>query len=65
METVIKNDKELAINVIENLNDDVSNEEILYTIYVAKKVQNGIDDIHNNRTISHEEVATEIKKWRQ
>lgn len=42
--------------IIDNLPDDCSLEDIQYTLYVRKKIQQGQDDLAEGRIVSHEEM---------
>lgn len=50
--------------LLDRLPDGCSLEEILYHLYVAKKVEEGLDDAANGRTVSHDQVADDLRrKW--
>jgi len=51
--------------IIDNLPDDCSLEDIQYTLYVRKKIQQGLDDLDNGNFISHEEMEKRMAKWLQ
>lgn len=42
--------------IIDNLPDDCSLEDIQYTLYVRKKIQQGQDDLAEGRIVTHEEM---------
>jgi predicted transcriptional regulator len=46
--------------IIDNLPDNCSLEDIQYTLYVQKKIQQGLDDLDKGNFISHEEME---KGW--
>ena len=48
--------KESARQVIENLPDQCTWDDLLYELYVRQKIDQGLDDVKNGRVISHEEV---------
>jgi hypothetical protein len=56
-------DKQDAIEVIEQLPDDVPMDEIVYRLYVVNKVRRGMQDVEAGRGISSEELAREIEQW--
>lgn len=56
-------DKQDAIEVIEQLPDNVPMDEIVYRLYVVNKVRRGMQDIEAGRGISSEELAREIEQW--
>ena len=56
-------DKQDAIEVIEQLPDNVPMDEIVYRLYVLNKVRQGMQDLEAGRTLSSEELAREIEQW--
>ena len=56
-------DKQDAIEVIEQLPDNVPMDEIVYRLYVLNKVRQGMQDVEAGRSISSEEFAREIEEW--
>jgi len=49
---------------LDRLPDDCSLDEVLYSLYVLQAVDRGLADAEANRTISHEQVAAELRrKW--
>jgi predicted transcriptional regulator len=59
MKTVKKN----VLEVIKNLPDDSSYEDIMEKIYFMQKVEAGLKDVEERRVISHEEVKKRLAKW--
>ncbi|MCP1309579.1 hypothetical protein [Paenibacillus tyrfis] len=55
--------KDEVKQIIDNLPDDCSLEDIQYTLYVRKKIQQGLDDIDKGDVISHEEMEKRMSKW--
>ncbi len=49
--------------MIESLPDDCTIEDIQYHIYVIEKIDNGINDIGNNKTLSQDEAKKRMAKW--
>jgi len=49
--------------IIDNLPDDCSLEDIQYTLYIQKKIQQGHDDLDKGNFISHEEMENRMSKW--
>jgi predicted transcriptional regulator len=49
--------------IIDNLPDDCSLEDIQYTLYVRKKIQQGQDDLNEGRIVTHEEMEKRMSKW--
>ena len=48
--------KEEAIKTISRLPEEVSWDEIMYKIYVKRKIHEGLKAADEGRTVSHEEV---------
>ena len=48
--------KDEAIKMITRLPEEVSWDEIMYKIYVKRKIEDGIKAADEGRTVSHEEV---------
>ena len=49
--------------ILENLPEDASLEDIQYRIYVLQKVEQGLDEVNSGRVVSHEEVQRRLAKW--
>ncbi len=49
--------KESVKQFLENLSDQCSWDDLMYELYVRQKTDRGLDDIQNNRVVSHEEVC--------
>ena len=62
MDTILSA-KETSLNLIKKLKDDITYEEIMYELYFLQKIENGMKDVENGRTVSHEEVKKELEKW--
>jgi predicted transcriptional regulator len=56
-------DKENIINMIKDLPDDVSMEDIIEAIYVRQKIEKGLKDSEEGRIYTHEEAKELMKKW--
>jgi len=57
--------KEEARKLLKNLPDDVTWDDIMYEIYVRKKISKGLDAIEEDKLISHDEVKERIRnKWK-
>lgn len=55
--------KQEALEAIQRLPDNVDFEEIVYRLYVLNKIHQGMKDIEEGHTISHEELLREIEQW--
>jgi predicted transcriptional regulator len=50
---------------LDRLPDDCSLDKLLYHLYVLTEIEKGRADVNAGRTVSHAEVATELRnKWR-
>ncbi len=56
-------DKQLVLNTVQNIDDQTSYEEILYTLYTQLEVQKGIKDLEEGNTKTSNEVKEIIDKW--
>lgn len=59
----IQTAKQEALQAIQQLPDNVDFDEIVYRLYVLNKIHQGMQDIEEGRTISHEELSREIEQW--
>lgn len=55
--------KQQVQDILENLPEDASLEDIQYHIYVRQKIEQGLDDVAAGRVISHEEAQRRLAKW--
>jgi predicted transcriptional regulator len=58
--SAVKDEVQTMINSLPN---DCTMEDIQYHLYVIEKIQNGMDDIDNGKTISHEKAKEKMAKW--
>lgn len=55
--------KESSIEMIKNLPENCTLEDIQYELYVKQKIENGMEDIRNNNVLSETEMDNEIRSW--
>ena len=56
--------KQAVRELLERLPDDCTLDDVLYHLYVVGAVERGRADVTAGRTISHQQVAEELrKKW--
>jgi len=55
--------KEEVMELLKEIPDDSTFEEIQYHLYVRQKIQRGIKDIEEGRTYTQEEMEKRMKKW--
>ena len=58
---MMENSKAEIIAYLQTLPEDSSLEDIMHHLYVRKKIQQGLDDVHNGSVLSHEEMMQQIK----
>jgi predicted transcriptional regulator len=54
--------KEQARQMLDELPESATWDDVLYALYVRQKIERGFDDIKNGRVISHEEVRRQFLK---
>ena len=59
----MKSAKQSAIEIIENLPDDSSYEDIMERLFFLQKVEAGLKDIDDGKVVSHEEVKKRLVRW--
>ncbi len=52
--------KEAAREVLEQLSDQVTWNDIMYELYVKQKLETGLEDIETGQTVSHQQFKSEI-----
>ena len=57
------NAKREALDLIQQLPDDSSLEDIQYHLYVREKVERGLRDLKSKRILSQKEVERRMNKW--
>ena len=56
--------KQAVRDLLDRLPDDCTLEDVLYHLYILEAVARGRADFEDGRTLSHEEVAEQLrKKW--
>jgi len=54
--------KEEIIELVKKLPENATIDDIMYHLYVKKKIISGIEDIEQSRVIPHEQVMENAKK---
>ncbi len=52
--------KDEAKKIIEDLPENATWDDLMYQLYVKKRVETGIKEIENGETLSHEEVKKRL-----
>lgn len=55
--------KQQAIEVLQNLPEDCSMEQIQYHLYVAEKIRQRLQTADTVPSIPHDEVKKRLEKW--
>ena len=56
--------KQAVRDLLDRMPDDCSLEDVQYHLYVLQSIERGREDVEAGRTMSHEDVARELrKKW--
>ncbi len=55
--------KKDVLKLVKNMPHNLNPDELMYRIYLAKKIEQGERDIRAGRVIPHETVKKEIRKW--
>jgi predicted transcriptional regulator len=62
-EVALKTAKDEVRELLANLPDDASLEDIQYHLYVRQKIQRGLAAAEQGRTVAHEEVVRRMSRW--
>lgn len=55
--------KESVIDLLDKLPEESTYEDIIAEIYFKKQVEEGIEQLDDGKTLSHEEVKKKLDKW--
>ncbi len=55
--------KQAAMEIIRDLPDDASPEDIIAELYFRQEIQSGLDQLDRGQGISHDEVKKRLAKW--
>jgi predicted transcriptional regulator len=56
--------KEATAEILKELPDDSTYDDIMYRIYVRRKVERGLKDVEEGRIVSQKEAERRTAKWR-
>ena len=56
-------EKETILEMIKDLPNEVSMEDIIEAIYVRQKIEKGLKDSEEGRLFTHEEAKERLAKW--
>ena len=57
--------KEAAKQLIDNVSDQATWDDIMYELYVKQKIEAGLKAVEEGRTIPHEEVKARVLRKQQ
>jgi len=55
--------KEIAKQVIDNLPDESSMDDIIHALYIKTKFEHGESEIRQGKGVPHENAKSKLKKW--
>jgi predicted transcriptional regulator len=55
--------KQSLVQVIKELPREFNLDDLMEKLVVLEKIEMGLNDVRNGRTVSHEKVKKEVKKW--
>lgn len=55
--------KKIVQNILDQLDDSATLEDVQYGLYVCQKIQRGLDDATAGRLIDHAEVEKRMDQW--
>lgn len=56
-------EKQIMINILEKMPDDISMNDILETLNLIHELKNRIENFAENETVTQEILKQEIEKW--
>jgi hypothetical protein len=60
---LMKTAKDEVQEILKGLPDDATLEDIQYRIYIRQKIDRGLKDLDEGRTVSHEEMKKRVSSW--
>lgn len=55
--------KEIVEEILEQLPDDTTLEEVQYRLFVRQKIEQGLADVEAGKVVTHEEAKRRMQKW--
>lgn len=59
----MSNAKDAVLEILRQIPDDASFDDIQYHTYVREKIERGLADAREGRLLSQEEVERRMQKW--
>jgi len=58
-----KSAKKATLELVERLDEDVTYDDIMYELHTLQKIERGLRDAEEGRTVSHDEVKDRLSQW--
>lgn len=55
--------KQSVVQIVNELPKEFNLDDLMEKLIVLEKIEAGLNDVRNGRTISHEKVKKEVNKW--
>ena len=55
--------KQSLVQAIKELPIEFNLDDLMEKLVVLEKIEMGLNDVRNGRTVTHEKVKKEVKKW--
>ena len=55
--------KEIVEEILEQLPDNTTLEEVQYRLFIMQKIEQGLADVDAGNVVSHEEAKQRMQKW--
>jgi predicted transcriptional regulator len=55
--------KQALVNIVNELPKEFNLDDLIEKLVVVEKIEAGLEDVKKGRTLSHEKVKKELKKW--
>jgi predicted transcriptional regulator len=65
MADTVVNKKQAITEMIERMPDDLTEDDVIYALYVRRKIDRGIADAEAGRFATDEEVERALSTWRK
>ena len=59
------NPKTTALRTIESMSDDASLEDIMYEMFFRQRIDLGLEELRQGRTVSQDDVKRSLAQWLQ
>lgn len=63
MDAMAVDAKGAALRIIESMPDDATLDDIIYELYVRRKVDAGLEDVAAGRVVPHDVIEQDLQRW--